>query len=414
VWVVLLAMQPVGAQEVRGFAEVRGTASLGVDGVPWQLVERVRPEVDAALVPDRVNLTVTVEAALAQGRDLGEAFQRTLEASDLGPALAAAGCAWPAHVNEPLRIDGVADWLWVDRLYVDTYSAAGDLRLGRQAVNWGSARFFNPTDPFPEVLLAEPWRPRRGVNAVRATIPLGEQHQLQLVGGANDTFTAERAAGRATVNVLRTDLSVVGAWRGEVDEGLVGIDVRGTLGVGFWIEGAVHVRPEQAWEEVAVGIDYSLPVLDTLVLTAQYYRSGRDVRATGVTGAVALPDCPGLPEPPPPEPFPPAVSGRDYGLVIASLGATPDLAIAVSALQNLGDGTGFVFPTITVRPTAAVDVSLSAQVPYALAGPGELRPGRRELVLDASAILPGAPPTDIDLSGLVPEATAILWTRLNF
>jgi hypothetical protein len=280
---------------VRGFAEVRGTGSLGVDGVPWQLVERVRPEVDAPLAGDRLVLGVAVEAALAQGRDLGDELQAAIEDSDLGPLLDLAGCTWPTHQNEWLRIDSAADWLSVERLYVDAYGKAVDLRVGRQAINWGSARFFNPTDPFPEVLLTEPWRPRRGVNAVRATLPIGEQHQVQLVAASNDTFTAERAAGKLTVNVLGTDVALAGAWRGEVDEGLVGLDVRGTLGVGFWLEGAVHVRPDEQWEEVAVGVDYSFPVGETLVLTAQYYRSGRDVDSAGlaVADAIELPDCEG-------------------------------------------------------------------------------------------------------------------------
>jgi hypothetical protein len=362
-----------------------------------------------------VALAVTVEAALAQGRDLPDEVRRTFEDSALGPILDAAGCAWPAHENELLRVDGASDYLSVDRLYADVYGKVADLRIGRQAVNWGSARFFNPTDPFPEVLVSEPWRPRRGVNVVRATIPIGEAHQVQLVAGGNDTFTAERGAARATVSVLRTDVSLVGAWRGEVDEGLVGLDLRGTLGVGWWVEGAWHVRPEQAWEELAVGVDYSFPILETLIVAAQYYRNGREVDpgSAGLAGAVPFPECSGtapLPAPAEPDPFAPFVTGHDYGLLVASLGLTPDVSVSAAALQNLGDGSGFAFPTVTVRPTGAVEVSLSAQLPYALdADGGELRPDDDDLVL--RGLVPGRP---IDLSGLVPEATAILWSRVNF
>ncbi|MEQ1501512.1 MAG: hypothetical protein ABMB14_04735 [Myxococcota bacterium] len=417
------------AQEVGGFVEVRGTGYLGVDGTPWQLVERVRPEVDAPLLGDRLALGVAVEAALAQGRSTVDELQRTLDASEFGPLLALADCAWPTHANEALRVDAASDYLSVERLYVDAYLPAIDLRVGRQAINWGSARFFNPTDPFPEVLLSEPWRPRRGVNAVRATIPIGERHQVQLVGGANDTFTAERAAARATLNAAGTDLSLAGAWRGEVDEALVGLDVRGTLGVGFWVEGSIHHRPDEVWEELAVGVDYSFPVLETLLLTAQYYRNGRDADAgvAGLTAALEPPVCAAVPAPPAApaaDPFAPFVTGRDYGFLAATLAVTRDLSVNAAALQSLDDGTGFVFPTVTVAPTGALEVSIAAQVPYGLTGRGEFRPAPDDLVVTGdqlaglvgggSGSVPDLGALSVDLGGLVPDASVIVWTRLNF
>lgn len=431
---LLLVILSARAQEVGGFTEVRATGYAGVDGVPWQLVERVRPEIEAELL-ESVMLGVTVEAALTQGRDTSDELQRTLEESSLGPLLDLANCQWPTHRNELLRIDSASDWLSVERLYLDRYSKAVDLRIGRQALNWGSARFFNPTDPFPEVLLTEPWRPRRGVNAVRATIPIGEDHQLQLVGGGNDTFTAERAAARVTAGVFGTDVSLSSAWRGEVDEGLVGLDVRGTLGVGYWLEGALHVRPDQRWEEIAIGVDYSFPVLQTLVLTAQYYRNGRESLplASGLASGIEPPTC-AVPsgegpsgevaaEPADPDPFPPAVRGRDYGLLSAALAVSRDVSVNAAVLHNIGDGTGYAFPTVSVAPTGFLQLSLAVQVPYGLSGPGEFRPDPDSLVLDeqdlVSLVSPGEDPAalpdlEVDLSGLVPAATATFWTRLNF
>ncbi len=78
-----------------------------MDDDPWQLVERVRPE---ATVPlhDRLALTMTAEAALVQGRD----------ATDFTDA---------------------SDYLSVERLYLDAWLPFVDVRVGRQAINWGSA-----------------------------------------------------------------------------------------------------------------------------------------------------------------------------------------------------------------------------------------------------------------------------------
>jgi hypothetical protein len=163
------------AQSVDGFVEVRAQVSTGVDGFPALFVQRVRPELQAPLA-ERLMLVSTVELGLAQGRYMQDELQRTLEDSDLGPLLEVAGCTWPQEENQWLHVSSAADYLSVERLYLDAYLPRVDLRVGRQALNWGSAFLVNPTDPFPEVLLLEPWRPRRGVNAVRSTVPIGQDH----------------------------------------------------------------------------------------------------------------------------------------------------------------------------------------------------------------------------------------------
>jgi len=422
-WVrALLALglaHPALAQEAEGFVELRAHASLGVDGVPVQVVERVRPTLSAEL-SDRVVLSTTVELGLSQGRTMQAELQRTLEDSDLGPLMDAMGCTWPVEDNELLGISRAGDYLSVERLVLDAYLPWADLRLGRQAVNWGSAFMVNPTDPFPEVLLVEPWKPRSGVNALRATVPVAD-HQLQAVLGTNDTVTKLRAAGRATLRLGLTDLSLVGAYRQEAEDGLIGLDVRGTLGVGFWLEGAVHLR-EEPYEELAVGVDYSFPVLETLVVTGQYYRNGAgsptwDPAATtsGLGEAIEPPDCGeaelfGPTEDP--DPFAPFFSGRDYAMLSLALGISRDVSVTALWVQNLNDGSGLAVPVVVVYPTGWLEVSAAAQVPLSLWGDGgELHPADDDLVLSMDG---GAEPLEVDLSGLVPDATFTLWTRFDF
>jgi hypothetical protein len=418
--VMLLVLAVPGAafaQEVRGFIEVRGTGSVGVDGDPVQVVERVRPTMQAPLT-DRLALVMTVEAALAQGRDQGDEVQRILTESDLGPLLDFAGCEWPTHSNERLGIDGVDDYLGVERLYVDAYSKQVDVRVGRQAVNWGSAQFLNPTDPFPEVLLSEPWRPRRGVNAVRANVPLGV-HDVTAVAGANDDFTSLRAAGRVRLNAAETDFAVVGAYRQDAEDGLVGIDIRGTLGVGFWLEGALAVD-DDPHEEIAVGLDYSFPVLESMIVAAQYYRNGAGgdgAALGGISAGIEPPECDqdGADElfgGEASDPFAPVLSGRDYLLISAMVGVSRDVSVSIAGLQNLGDGTGLLLPTVATSPTGWLEVSASAQIPVRTWGDGrELSPRDEDLQMSVEG--PTGPIT-VDFSGLVPSAAITLWTRANF
>lgn len=415
------------AQSALGFSELRAHGYLGASGQRWQLVERVRPEFGVEL-HERVVVSATVEAAMSQGRSLQTELQRTLEESELGPSLDAAGCSWPGASNETLNVSGASDYLSVERLFADVYLPWADLRLGRQAVQWGSATMLNPTDPFPEVLLLEPWRPRAGVNALRVTAPVGESHQVQGVVGANDDFTAARVAGRATFGVGLADLSVVGAWRQESDDGLVGVDVRGTAGVGYWVEAALHVDIDgEVFEEVAAGIDYSFPVLENLVLALQYYRNGsgssdplsEGASATGQLGAaVQPPECAGGASPlgssegTEDRRFAPLLSGRDYGLLSARLAITSEWSASALWLQSLSDGTGMVVPTATYLVNDWLTVSAAAQLPLSTWGEGgELHPGDDDLVLAAG---PGGGSPRVDLGGLVPAATLIVWTRASF
>jgi hypothetical protein len=422
---VLLALTPaaVGAAGGRGFAELRLHGYSGVEGQPVQTIQRLRPELSTDL-SDRISLTVGVELGLSQGRSFENEWQETLRASALGPMLEAAQCTWPEEENSFLRVSRAEDYLAVERLYLDWYLPKADLRLGRQAVHWGSALVVNPTDPFPEILVLQPWRQRRGVNALRATIPIGEDHDVQMVLGGNDALDAARVAVRGTLNVGLADISLVGAYRQESESGIVGLDLRGTAVVGYWLEGSAHFGHDNEWfEEVAVGIDYSWPVLDGLLVRAQYYRNGAGqthVPALApLSDAIEMPMCAtgdvpigGDGRAETADPFAPFLRGRDYAMLMLAQTIDADLTFSAVAIQNLGDGSAVVVPTLSWAATDRLEFAATAQLPFTTWGRGgELHPADEDLVLTVPA--PGGP-IPVDMRGLVPSATFIVWSRLNF
>ena len=424
-WSMVLALWllPSAAFADGGFAEVRAHVFAGVDGEPVQVVERVRPELKTTL-HERLKLNVTVGAALSQGRSMQKEVKRTITQSDLGPLLDQAGCEWPQEQNKFLQITSAEDYLSVQRLFLDIYLPQADLRIGRQAVQWGSAMLVNPTDPFPEVLLVDPWRFRRGVNALRATVPIGEDHDIQMVLGMNDALDAARVAARGRVNIGLADISLVGAYRQESENGIVGLDVRGTAVVGYWLEGSLRLGDGEVTEEIAVGLDYSFPILEQLLIRAQYYRNGAGKKKQDATSAlggigqsIELPICtlgtlPLLEDGGKSDPFAPFFRGRDYGMLMLSQGITQDLSSSAIWLQNLGDGSALVVPTITWLANDWLELALAAQVPVSTWGKGgELRPKKEDLVFSEET---PAGRLEVDMSGLSPTATLILWTRANF
>lgn len=390
-------------QEVEGFTELRLTAYTGVQAeVPLFVVERFRPTFTAPF-GERFSLSTTIEAGLSQGWRTNDALIDLAADAGVDPAITSA--FGQAHANEVLSISNAGNYLAVDRLYVDYYSDKVDVRLGRQALNWGSAFVVNPTDPFPEVLLTEPWKPRSGVNALKVAVPLGDLDSLNVVVASDDAFLFPRVAARATVNLLQADWSLVAAYRDDAEDAVLGLDVKGTLGVGYWFEGIARFRREASpVEELAAGVDYSVPVGDQqLVVTAQYYRNGAG--STGGEQPLGL-----LRER---EPFASTFSGRDYVMASVSGGLTNDVSVSALWMQNLNDGTAFVVPSVQVVAGGQWDVSAAAQIPVSLTGDGgEFKPSADALRVE----LPGADgsPKTVDFGGVSPSATFIVWTRFNF
>lgn len=435
-WLVLAVAR---AQELSGWVELRNSWQLGVDGRPWQLIGDVRPTFDLP-IGRRVSFSITPELTLLGGRDTSVELRRTLEASDFGPLLDAAGCTWPDGTTYQTGIDAIEAHVSVERLYVDAYLPKVDVRVGRQPLQWGSGLMIHPTDPFDEVLFTEPWKQRRGVNAIRATVPLGPVEQIQGIVSLDDTFRKVRAAVRATANAGGFDVSVVGAYRQDDKQGLVGLDVKGTAGVGLWFEGALKLGGDDPFkmkwsESLVAGLDYSFPVLERIYLAGQYVRQGDGTLDTddpaalasrlSAGGTAALPECGDVPVgdlfgagastgDASTSSFASPFAGRDYLLLTTSFGFIPELSLNLVDLQNLDDGTGVFVPTVSSSPTGWLNLSVSAQVPYKLWGDGgEFKPSASTTTISATPI-PGLPALKADLGGLVPDAQLSVWARANF
>jgi hypothetical protein len=398
---LLLWVAVAHAGEVDGFAELRVQAYAGVDAdVPLFVVERLRPTFSGEL-SDRVVLTTTIEAGLGQGWTVQRGMENLIDQEGLSPLILDA-LGVEETENDALRVSADEDYLAVDRLHVELLLKHADIRIGRQALNWGSGFVVNPSDPFPEVLLTEPWKPRSGMNAVRVDVPIGDLNGAQLVVGSDDAFTHPRLAGRLTANWLETDWSLVSAWREEVDETIVGADIKGTLGVGFWFEGVAHIPQDgPATEELVVGLDYSFPVLQQLIVTGQYYRNGAGADDPVSADLFAERTA-----------FAPAFSGRDYAIASVVAGLTRDVSTSMLWMQNLGDATAFAVPSLATVIRDNFEVSLAAQLPIAFSDGGEFKPRADDLVV----VLPTEESTlkEVDLGTVVPDATIIVWSRVNF
>jgi hypothetical protein len=407
------------AVDLEGYAEVRASWQFGVDGTPWNLTERARPTFKLP-VGDRITVETTVEAAFTEGRDTTDEAADLILDSDVGDLLTLAGCTYTPEA----RYASASDYLSVERLHVDLNLPDADLAIGRQALNWGSGLVFHPTDLFAEVVATEPWRERRGVNAVKATFPIGEHQVIGVVAVGDDLspLFAEpselpiAAAVKATIRAGGTDVSLVGQAR--TDEGaadpdadfrgdwFAGADLRGNLGVGWWVEGGWHGKSESA--EIVAGVDYSFDVLQLLYVAAEYRYDGSGARPedydySARSTGVSMPfDCAFLPND---TAEARTTLGIHYVDATARLGVTEDINVSGVVIANVLDGTGILVPNASFLVGTHTSLNVGAQIPFGK--DGEYHPSAERLQYTVGT-------ATADLSGLLPTATALAWARYAF
>lgn len=403
---MFLFIAPLMAADVTGYSELRGSWSEGVSGTPWQLVERVRPTLSADLSP-QWSVEITAEAIGVHGRwEPDVAFDLVNE--QIGSVLASAECPFE---RPAARVSSASDYLSVERLFLDYYGEKVDVRVGRQALNWGSAQMLNPTDLFAEVLVAEPWRERGGVNAARVNWSINGDSQLTAVAAISDTLDQGRFGLRPTWNLMETDVSPIASFN-TTGTGFVGLDLRGENGVGWWVEGGAHWKDSEAIPEVSAGLDYSFLLRQGLLLGLQYTYDGTGIAdpfdytlAARGTTLVPVPGCDAAAEnfSIPDDAEPRFTIGQHYGLAWTRLAWDENWTFQASALMNLQDQSTFFLPSLGWTPGDRLSLNLGAQM---LLGEGEFSPTVYMKNVDFGE---GNSKASVDFDGLIPD-----WSLYSF
>ncbi len=260
----------------------------------------------------------------------------------------------------------------LDRLNAKVSLGPLDLTLGRQAISWGSAWFWKPTDRFgpfspmdidPEV--------KRGVDAARAEVYFGPMTSLDLIatferhdeeespdrplwvsGGVR--FRSSVGPYDLALSLARYQYSVEGNW-------MVGLETSGSIGpVGVRGEATVNrMEDSGAWDvEAVVGADYRFPWKLQMAGEAFYNGYGELDPADYATL---------LTDPVKGERLARGEAfnvGRYYlGLMLAQE-VHPLLTLTVSAIGNLADPSAMVIAGLRWLPVQDARVSAGVLVPW--------------------------------------------------
>ncbi len=220
----------------------------------------------------------------------------------------------------------------VRSLYVKYDAPWASVLAGRQVINYGRGVLWNPADIFTELDLSGLSPVRRGSDALRLLVPLGQTEGLDLVAVPASAPADGRYALRGSGVIGSLDGAAIAAHDGAKKAWLLGADFKTDLELGV-VGDAVYEIPDAGGGELraVAGLDYSFGFL---VVALEYYYNGG--------GALADPFFP----------------GRHNGYASLSLGATELASISAVAIVDLEAGTGSLLLLASLNLAQNADLEL--------------------------------------------------------
>ena len=344
---------------------------------------------DPALFPERQTAVsfwrARFEPSVRAGSDLifAAAYEQRLQVFNQAPGLTGGGIL-PSNAPAPFRIRQL-DWglsehsglLWrheIDRAYVGWHLPAADITVGRQAVGWGRGVLFGAVDifsPFSPLEADREWR--RGVDAVRAEVPLTDRVSVDGVAVFGQAIDESVFAGRLRGYAGKVDVELLGGRRGRdlfsgvTSSAAVGdAEVHGELAV-FRASDDVQGRTtDRAVAKAVAGVSYRFGIGGGILAFAEYHYSGFGVRRPedivpqladpGVVHRLLRGDT--------------QILGRHAIAVTASSELSPELVLGGLWLHSPVDGSGVAAPTATFSFGDKVSLVMNVYAPYGRAPRG--------------------------------------------
>ena len=311
---------------------------------------------------DRIELDVAWQASLSVATDPaflgGTSLSGTIGGTGVGAQRRVIELAGPLATGSTWRLDHN-----FDRLALKITLPFGDLTIGRQVLSWGTGRLWNPTDvlsPFPPTAIDR--EVRRGFDAVRLAVALGDVTQLDLIYLPQLKTEDNGGVARFQTNWKGWDGSL--SFGKYVRDLVIGADLVGDVGpVGVHAEGAYTIELlGLGSSSVTVGEHFFRGVVgaevkpgEKWVLMAEYLYNG--FGTTDPRRYAALLSSPRI------------VRGEIFGAgqhqaaLAASFAASDLLSLSLSVLGNLTDPSAMLIPSLEYSFTQTVLVRAGAYVP---------------------------------------------------
>jgi len=381
-----------------GLTAASGQTKAGDDDATFALRSSLKSSVllsrwpdDVDRSPDRESITslwrfrVEPTVHLNERAAVDLAFEQRFRVFSPASSTAGAGVL-PSEPVAPFRIRQL-DWRlasssnaeWraeIDRAALHVRLADADLTIGRQAIGWGRGVLFGAVDLFSPFTPLEPDREwRRGVDAVRADVKLGDRVSLDTVAAFADTLGGSAFATRLRGYAGKADVEILGGagaraqFGGRTTTAAGGhLELHGELA---WfhtpaVAGSIYAARDRSIVKAVAGGSYRLPFGNGVLLFGEYHYSG-----FGATSASRM--LLQLADPVFQERYlrgDTQILGRHATALLASYELSPEFTLAGEWVQSPVDGSGVVVASTTWTLSDRWSVLLSGYVPYGRAPVG--------------------------------------------
>jgi hypothetical protein len=283
----------------------------------------------------------------------------------------------------------------LERASYTTSGAQYDLTLGKQALTWGSGLLLNPTDLFFQSAPGDPWQERPGVWSIRHVQDISEESSLTTVLALDDDCCKTVGIARFEWTMDTWDLATQAGWRQEHNEVSIGVDVKGDVEVGVWLEAMVTYGVDlDHWQfDGELGVDYTFDLLNGLYLAVEWLHSGAGVEEDylmSLLGGKMNERSVFL--------------GLDYAVALARLTFSSDWAFSLVSVNNVRDPSGSLVGQLTWMVSGWIEFIVGGAWSY---GDSESEYGLS--FSDANMVGPG-----LLGSRLAPEAFLSSWVRIYY
>ncbi|MBC8459014.1 MAG: hypothetical protein H8D67_13555 [Deltaproteobacteria bacterium] len=173
--------------------------------------------------------------------------------------------------QEDLQLESLlAPRLDVDRAYLKLYFSKFDLTLGKQRIAWGNGLLWNPTDVYNEIDPFDPKGEREGVSALHAYIPLSDTASIATVLAFGDTVNDARTSLKASAVPFGVDFAL-SLTKDGTKQWIYGLDLKGELKVGYWLEGAYFRTTDDNFYKVECGLDYTFGFGNGIYVALEFF-----------------------------------------------------------------------------------------------------------------------------------------------
>lgn len=286
----------------------------------------------------------------------------------------------PAEADAPFRIRQLdwqlasavhAEWrIEIDRAALHAKTGAVNLTVGRQAIGWGRGVLFGAVDlfsPFTPLEADREWR--RGVDAVRADVKLGDRTSIDAVSAFGVDFDHSAFAARLRGYAGKADVEVVGGRRardmfaGATTSAAVGDAEVHAEFAAFRTPaeaGSIAFGVERTIAKAVLGGSYRLSVGNGILVYVEYHYSG--FGATSAAGILPL-----LADPVFQERYlrgDTQILGRHAVAALASYEFSPEWTFGLEWLQSPRDASGVLVPSATLTFGDQLSLLVNGYVPF--------------------------------------------------